>query len=160
MDHGYAFECIFIGGESKDFDVNRFEKEIAIRNLEKIVSYKGRKYGEEKFKELQESNIFVFPTSDDCFPLVLLEAMQMSLPIITTNIGGIPDIVIDNETGYIINSNSPEKLAEKIQDLIDNPERSSHFGANGLKRFNQFFTIKSWEDNLGKILSDVVCVDK
>ena len=65
----------------------------------------GRKYGEEKERLFRESDIFVFPTYYDieCFPLVLLEAMQYGLPCVNTDEGGIRDIVV-NDSGFTVHS--------------------------------------------------------
>mgnify|MGYP000662395086 CR=1 FL=1 len=54
-------------------------------------------------------------------PLVLLEAMEQSLPCISTNEGGIPGIIEEGKTGFIVEKHSPQQLAEKIEYLIDHP---------------------------------------
>ena len=62
-DRGVSFVCIMVGGETKEIDVHRLAEEIDKRQLNKVVLYKGRKYGEEKNEEFQKSDIFVFPSS-------------------------------------------------------------------------------------------------
>jgi glycosyltransferase involved in cell wall biosynthesis len=83
-------------GKWADITERDFCAAIEKKNLSNCVFAHGAKYGNEKTYFFEQADIFVFPSHDECFPLVLLEAMQSGLPIISTNEGGIPDIV-DNE---------------------------------------------------------------
>lgn len=151
------FVCDIVGSETPELNSSCFEKEIAIRGLKNYVIYHGRMVGEAKEKILDESNIFVFPTMDDCFPLVLLEAMQHSLPIITTEVGGIPDIVEDRENGYIISELTPTSLADKMRILISNATLRQAMGERSYARYRSQFTLECFEyrlkDCLEKIMS-------
>ena len=72
----------------------------------------GRKYEKEKEETFAKADIFAFPTyyNNECFPLVLLEAMQHSLPVVSTFEGGIPDIVDEGEAGFLVAQKNAEKL--------------------------------------------------
>ena len=74
---------------------SKLNQKINDLNLQEYVTYLGKKYGDYKYEIFQSSDIFVFPTfyHNECFPLVLLEAMMFGLPVISTSEGGIPDIV-------------------------------------------------------------------
>ena len=154
---GYKFTCNFVGGETQEITKEIFESEVKSRGLDHIVSdkstyisYLGRKYGEDKNKIIAQSDIFVFPTTyhNECFPVVLLEAMQQSKAIITTQEGGIPDIVPDGECGIIVHDNTPETLAKKIALLIDNPSLRQELGRNAYKRYKECLTLGSFEKNI------------
>ena len=97
------FTCTFIGGEG-DVTAEMFEEKRNAFELNDHVQYVGKKYGADKEKAYSKADIFALPTyySNECFPLVLIEAMQFSLPLVSTYEGGIPSIVIDGETGYLI----------------------------------------------------------
>ena len=153
-NRGNDLVCNFIGGESKEIDATRFEREVLDRGLGEIVHYAGRRYGEEKEQFLKDSDIFVFPTFyyNECFPLVILEAMQYSLPVITTREGGIPDIVIDGQTGIIVEKNDPEGLADAIASLIEDPELARRMGHAGRKRLEENFTERQFEKRFTDIL--------
>jgi glycosyltransferase involved in cell wall biosynthesis len=84
-------------------------------------------------------NIFALPTLADCSPLVILEAMAMGLPVIATRVGGIPEIVVDGETGLLIPPNSPEALLEAIRELGKNPERRRAMGIAGRLHVEKYF---------------------
>ena len=103
-----------------------------------------------------KSDIFVLPTYNDCFPLVLLEAMSFSLPIISTFEGGIPDIVNDELTGYLVQQRDSVALAEKIELLIQNPDLRKKMGIAGRKIFLQKFTLDKFENRLISILQPVI----
>ena len=103
----------------------------------------GKIIGAEKIKMFQQSDLFVFPTYYDCFPLALLEAMDFGLPIISTFEGGIQDIVIDNYNGLLIKQKDTKALIEKISLLISQPELRKKMGINGNRLFNEKFNILS-----------------
>ena len=79
----------------------------------------------------------------DPFPTVNLEAMVSVKPVVGTCFGGTPEVVKDNETGYIVNPYNEKELAEKIIDLLKNPEKAAQFGNNGRERVKNFFSLKS-----------------
>lgn len=102
----------------------------------------------------RNTDIFVFPTfySNETFGLVNLEAMEYSLPVISTNEGGIPDVVINGETGYTVEKNNPEALAEAIELLFKNPKLRIQMGQAGRKRFEALFTEVMFEQRIKECL--------
>jgi len=64
------------------------------------------------------------------YPLTILEAMAMGVPIVTSNVGGIPEVIEDKETGVLINNNDPSVLAQEILKLLDDPEKRRKIGKN------------------------------
>jgi glycosyltransferase involved in cell wall biosynthesis len=121
---------------------------------EKIVNYLGRIYGRDKETVFHESDIFVFPSyySNECFPLVLLEAMQFGVPIITTKEGAIPDLVIEGVNGYLIDDADSVALANKISVLLQSTNLRRKMGAECRNRF-QKYTIKAFEQEMIQALS-------
>jgi len=150
------FYCNMVGGEG-DISLSQLNKKISDLNLQNCVSYLGKKYNDDKDEIFKLSDIFVFPTHyhNECFPLVLLEAMMFGLPVISTNEGGIPDIVKNGETGFIVDKQNPEKLAEKIKHLIDNPEKASLMGEKGREHFLEKYTLEVFERRIVHILNQI-----
>ena len=157
-DKNLSFVCDFVGGETEDINAKRFADEISKRGLNEIALYKGKKYGEDKDEEFANSDVFVFPTfyHNECFPLVLLEAMQHGLPIVTTDEGGIADIVKDGENGFIVERQSSQQLAEKIAILIDDKELRSRLGERGYQLFHEKFTLKVFEERFVETLTEII----
>lgn len=151
-DKGYSFICDFVGGETKEIDSKRFTEEVNMRQLNRLVFYRGRKYGKEKEEFFKKADMFVFPSMEDCFPLVLLEAMASKIPIVTTTEGAIPDEVKDGENGLIAQKNDAESLATCISKLIDAPELRKKMGQSGRKRLELMFSEEIFEKRMKDIL--------
>ena len=78
-----------------------------------------------------EADIFVFPTLADCAPLAIPEAMAASLPLITTRVGAIPEMVRDGEQGFVIEPGDVDALTAAIRRLIASPELRARMGDRG-----------------------------
>lgn len=149
---GFAFECDFVGGWC-DITQEAFMETVRRNNLSNITFAHGPKYNEEKFSFLKKADIFLLPTYNDVFPLVILEAMQFALPIISTKEGGIPELVVHNKTGFLINKKNVDELVEKLEILIKNPDLRLQMGDSGAKRFKELYTLEKFEDNFINILN-------
>jgi glycosyltransferase involved in cell wall biosynthesis len=147
------FECHFIGGWA-DITEEEFKEKINSLGLNKQVIVHGPKYGDEKFPFMEETNVFVFPTfyHYECLPFVLLESMEFGLPVISTPEGAIRDIIEDGHTGYIVPQKNVEKLAARMEVLINDPELRKKMGEAGRKRYERLFTLDKFEKRLTDIL--------
>lgn len=149
------FEAVFIGGEG-DVTASQFNEQIRQKGLNQLVYYQGKKYREEKRIFFLKADIFAFPTYSECFPLVLLEAMSYFLPVVTTNEGGIPDIVEDGVTGILLTENNVEALAHNLEKLIQDAGLRQQMGAAGRKKYEQEFTLEIFENRLARILTHLI----
>lgn len=157
-EKGCRFICDFVGGETVEMDAAMFQNEVAKRGLEDMVLYHGRKYGNDKEAFLNGADIFVFPTfyHNECFPLVLLEAMQHHLPCVSTTEGGIPGIIDDGKTGFLVPKHDAETLAEKIQNLLSDAALRQRMGEAGREKFEKEFTLEVFEKRMAEILRENV----
>lgn len=78
--------------------------------------------------------------------------MEYALPVVSTNEGGIPDVVINGQTGYTLDKNNPESLADALERLFRNPELGIQMGKAGRKRFEEMFTEETFERNMRECL--------
>lgn len=149
-DKNVDFVCNFVGAETNEIDAQHFLGEVQKRGLQQEVKYLGKKYGKEKVELYHTSDIFVFPTYyyNECFPLVLLEAMQMHLPCISTTEGGISSIIHDGENGYLVEMNNPIALAYSIEKLLKDADLRKNMGENGWMRFKSDFTLEAFEKRM------------
>lgn len=154
-ERGYRFVCNFVGSETAEINAERFQREVHSRGLDQVAYYKGRKYGEEKVRQFETSDMLVFPSSNDCFPLVLLETMQHALPVVSTDIGATTDIVEDSDTVLIAEMYSPKDLADKISKLLNNPTAAQLMGQEGRKRFEKLYTIGKYEEAIKEIITEI-----
>jgi len=150
------FECHFVGAWS-DVTELYFMQKVDEYGLNSVVFTHGARYGQEKLSFLKNADIFVFPTfyHYEAFPLVTLEAMQHGLPVISTPEGGIREIVIEGETGFLVPQHNILELAEKIEVLINDPELRIKMGLAGRNRFMRKFTLNEFENRIATILKEV-----
>jgi glycosyltransferase involved in cell wall biosynthesis len=152
---GVAFDATFVGADPRDGSVDEFRSTVAAHGLGSQVRYLGPIYGEAKDALFRDSDLFVFPTfyAPEAFPLVLLEAMQWALPIISTPEGAIPEIVSDGETGFLVRQQDAEALADRIAYLLQEPQRRREMGEQGRKRYLGKYTLEHFEHNLAAAIA-------
>lgn len=100
----------------------------------------------------------MFPTLNETFGLVLLEAMEYGIPCVATDEGGISDIIENGKTGFIIHKKTAECLAEGIKKLLVEENLRVSMGRNGRIMFEQLFTEERFERNMHRILTELVGV--
>ncbi len=93
---------------------------------------------------------------NECFPLVILEAMQHSLPVISTFEGGIPDMVKDGINGFLIPQRNVIALAERLELLVRYPQLRKQMGRDGRIKYENNFTLGIFEHKLLSILQDAI----
>lgn len=148
-DQGYTFNGRLVGAPI-DLKTEFLQKLINDNDLSGCIQITGPLYDKEKTDELNNADLFVFPTRypNEAFPLVILEAMQFGLPVISTHEGGIPEMVIDNKTGFLVESQNPQMLAEKIAILLRDKNLRIEMGRQGLQRFIANYTLDRFESDM------------
>ncbi len=107
-------------------------------------------------EELNEIDIVCLPSYREGLPKSLLEAASAAKPIVTTNVPGCRDVVIDGVNGYLVPPKNVELLAKKIHILIENPELRKNFGVKGremaVKEFSEELVVKQTLDLYRKLI--------
>lgn len=98
--------------------------------------------------------LLVLPSHSEGLPNVILEAMACGTPVLATAVGGIPDIIEDEETGFIMENNSPKIIAENILRALNNPKLEI-IAENGRELINRDFLFENAVERYRKILSDL-----
>jgi glycosyltransferase involved in cell wall biosynthesis len=88
----------------------------------------------------QAADLYVHPAKADTFPTTVLEAMACGLPVVATSVGGIPEQVVEGETGSLVPAGDPEALAIRILELLNNAHRRQSMGRNAAVRAQQLYT--------------------
>ncbi|MCX6813420.1 MAG: glycosyltransferase family 4 protein [Candidatus Azambacteria bacterium] len=94
-----------------------------------------------------EIDIFVYPSWHEGFGRSIMEALAMEKAVVATRVGGIPDLIKDNENGFLVSPHSPQELAQKIRMLMENKELREKFGKVGREWVSENF---EWEDGIKK----------
>jgi glycosyltransferase involved in cell wall biosynthesis len=87
---------------------------------------------------------------------VLVEAMAMGRPVVATNVGGIPDIVLDGETGLLVQPANPVAFAHAVRALFDEPARAARLGAAGRARAESTFSLGAHVDAVERVYDEVL----
>ena len=117
---------------------NTLSKYIRDNNLDDNVKFLGFLTNEEVKREYSECSIFVLPSKEESLGLVLVEVMATEKPIVASKIGGIPYVVDNNETGFLVNYGNSEQLAEKIILLLKDEDLRRKMGVKGKKKAKEF----------------------
>jgi glycosyltransferase involved in cell wall biosynthesis len=116
--------------------------------LSACVNFRGWVAPEKVAAFLNESTLVAVPSrSMEPFGNVALEAMQMARPVVASNQGGLPEVVVDGETGYIIGPDDPEALADRIVKLAGDPVLAARMGAAGQERARLHFNLERYVEN-------------
>ncbi|HNB53710.1 MAG TPA: glycosyltransferase family 4 protein, partial [Anaerolineales bacterium] len=142
---GVAFQCEIIGkGEHQA----KLQKLIDARGLHTQVRLVGPKPQDEVRKAYQQATIFALPCiigqdgNRDGLPTVLLEAMATGLPVVSTALTGIPEIIDDRENGLVVPPNDAESLAQALATLLENSALRERMGQAGRRKVEACFDVR------------------
>jgi len=146
------YKINIIGSFTRDFKKKDLDNFLYQNRKSNNVNFLGSKYNKKKFEYLSKSQVMVYPTKDDCFPLCVLEAMSCSLPIISTYQGAIPEMIKINYNGILVKKLKASLLANAMKIYIINSQILKKHSRNSQKYFKQKYTINSFEKNLTNVL--------
>lgn len=147
---------LYLMGSYGDVSEVELRGKIEEYKLEERVKYLGFKEGREKYEQLKQADIFVYPTLRDAFPLVLLEAMQFGLSVVSTKEGAIPDIVDDGACGFLVPKQDAVAVAEKLKLLINNLDLRVKMGEAARRKSLSEYTFDKFEDKLAGIFNQII----
>lgn len=132
------FQCIIIGdGDERQ----KLEQLIKQYNLEQEVKLAGLVLQEKIQTYYEQAHLFVLSSITEGIPVVLMEAMSKGLPVVATNITGIPELVLHEKTGLLVPPNQPQAFANAIEYFMNNSNIRTTMGLEGRKKVEQSFHI-------------------
>jgi colanic acid/amylovoran biosynthesis glycosyltransferase len=155
-ERGKVFRCEIIGEGPLENELRRQTDELGLQNN---VVLTGAKPQTQLRRRLAAGNVFVLPSvidpdgGRDNLPTVIMEAMATGLPVVSTNIGGIPEMVIENETGFLVQSGDAAAMADAIEKVINDASLATRLGHSGHQRARALFSI---EKNVRELLT-LIC---
>jgi glycosyltransferase involved in cell wall biosynthesis len=112
--HGMDMIFDLVGGELSPGEIEQLRNKIRQDNLESCVRLHLPVYNHEKLAYLQNADIFVYPSHHEGMPMAVIEAMACGLPIVASQVGGLPDLVIDGVNGILVEPGQPDRLADVL----------------------------------------------
>ena len=140
-----------IGGNEVDGDIKTFIKE---HGLEAFVSYEGWIAGKKKTDCLNWEDVYILPSYNEGLPIAILEAMAYSHPVISTPVGGIPEVIETGKNGILVQPGDTKAIADAIKYYIENPDAIKRHGDKAYQVVQNFFPEKVFDD-LKKIYEKV-----
>jgi len=145
---------VWIGdGEALDKYRKRVKK-LKIHN----INFLGYKNDVEAF--LNTADIYLQPSLLESHGLSVLDAMRHKLPCVVSNIGGLPESVVDEGTGFVIDVDDENKFVEKILLLIRNKDLREKMGQLGYKRYIENFSNEVWQNKMEKLYNEMLDIKK
>lgn len=128
-------------GREEDQELSEFKLLLKELDIEKNVIIAGQLKREEWVAQSVSYDVFISTTNIDNTPMSLIEAMALGLPVVSTNVGGVPYLVEDMKNGLLVPPNDDEAMAQVIKQLITTPDLVQELTANGRTLAEQC----SWE---------------
>jgi glycosyltransferase involved in cell wall biosynthesis len=150
-------KLLFVGSpvEGQEYYLTEIEQFIIQNKLEhrvKIISFT-----KNLSKVWKLTDIAIMPSSEaESFGLVAVEAMLAKKPVIGSNHGGLTEIIINDETGFLVEPNNVEALSEALSKLIDNSELRKSFGEKGYQRAIKEFSVDKYVQSFETVFSEML----
>lgn len=132
-------------------ELDKAKSLVAEYGIEKQVIFKGWISGQEKEEAFLNASIFCLPSYAEGFPMAVLDAFSYGIPVITTPVGGLPDVAIDGENMLLFNPSNIEELSIKLLKLIEDETLQSKLSDESLFFANNKFSLKDITSQIDKI---------
>jgi colanic acid/amylovoran biosynthesis glycosyltransferase len=151
---GVAFRCEILGEGPE-----RAELEARVRRhgLEDVVSLPGQLPHPEVIGRMRAARLLVHPSSGpgDAVPTVIKEAAALGTPVVASRVAGIPELVLDGETGLLVPQNDPEALAEAITRVLGDPDVAARLAKAGRAHVERTLDIEALTRQLADVMRDL-----
>ena len=142
---------LFIFGDGNDKEIN------SVRTLKTKFSCSKNIYLNKYVKDvsslIKASDLLVIPSQKhESFGYTAVEAMAHNVPVVSTDVGGLPEVILNEKTGYVVDRTNHNLFADKISFLLNNKAHSLKMGKEGNKRYNSIFRARSMSKNYRKLI--------
>ena len=135
---------------------NKLESLTKELQIEDKVIFKGYISNEDIPKVLNEMDIFVVPSINESFGVAAVEAMACEIPVIASSVGGLKEVIIDKETGYLVPKKDYKEIAKYLKKLILDKNLRIYLGKNGRKRVLENYDWNSNVNYMIKIYKEII----
>lgn len=125
-----------------DGEVDKVKKICIDKNIDKNIKIIGWTSGDDKIKLLNEATVYLLPSYNEGMPISILEAMAYKLPIISTNIGGIPQLISNSSEGFIFEAGDLEQLKKVLDKILSDKGLREKLGNSSFDKVNSKFNLE------------------
>jgi len=122
-------QVAYVGRDSYEKGIDILKQ--AESKIEGNVVYCTDRSWDDAMKIIKSSQVVIVPSRMESLPTTVKEAFYLNVPVVATNVGGIPELISDNDTGLLVPPENPEKIADAVNDLLSNPEKAEKLAING-----------------------------
>lgn len=137
-ERNVPFHCTMIGGGEEESALKRI---IAEKDLHDVVTMLGSRTQAEVAALLPGADCYVQPSLSEGIPVAIMEAAACELPVVSTKITGIPELVVQGQTGLLVEPRNVPALANALYELWENPDHASVMGKKGRRLVEKEFTL-------------------
>lgn len=148
------FQICLVGDGPTRQMIERLAAQLGINDRVKFFGWRDNVH-----EILATANIYVLASNWEGLPISLLEAMRAGLPIVATDVGGVREVIMDGETGFLVDRGDVIMLRDKLQQLLSNQELRNKMGKAGRKRYLEHFTVEPMLEQTLKVYSKTLKKD-
>lgn len=149
--NNYSLLCLIVGEGPDETLLRNLAKKLNIQNHVKFTEYVN-----DICKIIREMDILVCSSLTEAFPRVVLEGMAMKKPVIGSDIGGIPEAIVDGETGYLVPPGDVDELANRLERLSANQELRQDMGTKARERVERKFSFEDGTKEIANLYRELV----
>ena len=159
-ENGIKFKCEIVGSGTRDRYNRKLRKLIGKLGLGQKLFLSGTRPFEYVLEKYKEADMFVLPCliaqngDRDVIPNVLKEAMAMKLPVISTQLPAMPELIDSGEDGILVPENDEKSLAAAMEELIKDKEKARMLGENARRKIEERFDVSKNTEMLYRLLSE------
>lgn len=141
-------ELLIVGDGPQKNEYEQLTRELKIDH---VTTFTGRVPNDKVPEYINKMDVFGVPSTEDSesFGVAAVESMACGVPVVVSNVGGLPEVVLEGKTGYVVPKENPKELAKAILSLVENKEKSNEMGLAGIDHVK---TNYNWIDNANGML--------
>lgn len=128
-----------------------YEKQTKSLGIDSVTTFTGRVPNDKVPEYINKMDLFAVPSTEDSesFGVAAVEAMACGVPVVVSNVGGLPEVVLEGETGFVVEKENPDQLAQALLTLMNDANLRRKLGQNGIKHVKDNY---NWLENANSML--------
>jgi len=153
---GCDFVFDLYGEELREGDIQNLVDLVNAYGIDRMVHIHPPVFDQQKIRVIRDADVYVLPSYTEGMPISIIEAMAAGLPVIATNVGGIPDLIHDRENGLLVSPGEPHMLANLMDMLISKPYLCRRMGRIGRKLAAEQHDVNEYAGKLVSFYEEVL----